>query len=99
MSGEDPAGQGIDGDLGLLSELYVDDVGLVHLYLGGYDGHVGEGHDGATGRVLDAHDHGLALTHREIGNHAVIRGGVIGLAEHVRGTAHLRAVLLDVAFA
>jgi hypothetical protein len=42
VSFEDFAGQGVDGDLGGLAELDVDDVGLVDLDFGGDDAHVGQ---------------------------------------------------------
>ena len=45
---EDPAGKGIDGDVGGLVHGDVDDVGLVDLDLGGDDAHVGEGHQGGA---------------------------------------------------
>ena len=43
---ENLAGEGVDGDVRRLTDLDVDDVGLVDLDLGGYDAHVGDGHDG-----------------------------------------------------
>ena len=42
---EDLAGQGVDGDVGGLADLDVDDVGLVDLDFGGDHAHVGEGHE------------------------------------------------------
>ncbi len=68
------AGQGIDGDVGGLAQLDVDDVGLVDLDLGGDDGHVGEGHQGRAFGVLDADDHGLALADGDVGDEAVEGG-------------------------
>jgi hypothetical protein len=68
---EDAAGQGIDGDVGGLADLDVDDVGLVDLDLGGDDGHVGEGHQGGAFGVLDADDDGFALADGDVGDEAV----------------------------
>ena len=68
---EDFAGQSIDGDVGFLAVLDVDDVGFVDLDLGGDDGHVGEGHQGGALGVLDALDDHFALADGLIGDDAV----------------------------
>ena len=80
---EDLAGKGVDGDVGGLADLDVDDVGLVHLDLGGDDAHVGEGHQGRAFGVLNADDDGLAFADRHVGHDAVKRGDGDGVVEHV----------------
>ena len=77
--------------------LHVHDIGLVHLYFGGDDRHVGDRHQGAAGRVLDAHDHGLAFAHRKVGDDAVVGRGVGRSCRDVRGARQGGIVLLDVA--
>jgi len=73
----------VDGDIGGLAEPEVDDVGLVDLDLGGDDGHVGEGHQGGTLGVLDAHHDGLSLAHGNVGDQAVEGGAADGFVEGV----------------
>ena len=80
---EDFAGQGIDGDVGGLTELHIDDVGLVDLDLRGDDGHIGEGHEGGALGVLDADDDGLTLAHGDVGDEAVEGSAGDGLIEGV----------------
>lgn len=45
MALEDPAGNRVDRYVGFLSERDIDDVGFVHLDLGGNDRDIGEGHE------------------------------------------------------
>ena len=71
MALEDFAGKGVDGDVGGLADLDVDDVGFVHLDFGGDDAHVGEGHQRGAFGVLDADDHGLAFANGHVGDDAV----------------------------
>ena len=78
--------------------LHVDDVGLVHLDFGGDDRHVGQRHQRAAGRILDADDDRLAFAHRQVGDHAVVGCGVSGLLQDVGGVRQVGAVLRDVAF-
>ena len=80
---EGAAGEGIDGDVGGLAELDVDDVGLVDLDLGGDDGHVGERHQGGALGVLDADDDGFAFADGDVGDEAVKGGAADGLVEGV----------------
>ena len=77
--------------------LHVDDVGFVHLDFGGDDGHVGQSHERAARRILDADDDGLAFPHRQVRDHAVVGRGVGGLLQHVGGVRQVGAVLRDVA--
>ena len=79
MAFEDLAGDGVDADIGGLSDLDVDDVGLVDLDLGGDDAHVGDGHERGALGVLNAFDDGLAFAHRDVGHDAVKRGDGNGL--------------------
>ncbi len=94
---EDPAGQGIDGDVGGLVQGDVDDVGLVDFDLGGDDGHVGEGHDGGSAGVLDADDDGLAFADGDVGDEAIEGGAADGLVESVVVGALAGDSLVDVA--
>src|SRR6266496_4760885 len=48
---EDFARDGVDGHVGGLAEMHVDDVGLVHLDFGGDHRHVGDRHQGAARRI------------------------------------------------
>jgi hypothetical protein len=80
---EDLAGQGVDGDVGGLADLDVDDVGLVHLDLGGDDAHVGQGHQRGAFGVLNADDDGLAFAHGLVGHDAVKGRDGDGEVEHV----------------
>ena len=68
---EDFAGEGVHGDVGGLAELDIDDVGLVHLDLGGDDAHVGQGHQGGAFGILDAFDDGFAFADGLVGHDAV----------------------------
>ena len=75
--------------------LDVDDVGLVHLDLGGDNAHIGQGHQRGTLGVLDSHHHGFALADREVGHDAVKGGDGHGKARGVlvgaqRGLLHLQ---------
>ena len=87
-------GDRVDGDVGRLVELDVDDIGLIHLDFGGDQRHVGDGHDEACGRVLNARHHGFADAHRQIGHHAVERADRVVLLQNVveagQGGVHLR---------
>ncbi len=71
VSLEDLAGHGVDGDIGRLADLDVDDVGLVHLDFGGNDAHIGDGHQSGAFGVLNADDDGLAFADRQVGHDAV----------------------------
>jgi hypothetical protein len=94
---EDAAGERVDGDVGGLAELDVDDVGLVDLDLGGDDGHVGEGHQGRAFGVLDADDHGLALADGDVGDEAVEGSAADGLVEGVEVGSLAGDGLIDLA--
>ena len=94
---EDPAGQGIDGDVGGLVESDIDDVGLVDLDLGGDDGHVGEGHEGGALGVLNADDDGLAFADGNVGDEAVEGSAADGLVEGIVVGALAGDGLVDVA--
>ena len=73
VSLEDLAGNRVDGYIGRLADLDVDDVGLIHFDFGGDDAHVGDGHERGAFGVLNAFDDGLALAHRLVGHDAVKR--------------------------
>ncbi len=45
---EDLARQGVDGDVGSLTDLHVHDVGFVHLDFRSDHGHVGQRHEGGA---------------------------------------------------
>ncbi len=65
------AGQRVDGDVGRLADLDVDDVGFVDLDFGGDDAHVGEGHQGGALGVLNADDDRFAFADGQVGDDAV----------------------------
>jgi hypothetical protein len=77
------AGEGVDGYLGFLAELDVDDVGLIDLDLGGDDGHVGEGHEGGTFGVLNAEDDCFPFADGDVGYEAIKGSDAAGEAEGV----------------
>ena len=66
-------GDGVDGDLGRLVEFHVDDIGLIHLHLGGDQGHVRNRHDQRACLILKTGNHGLAGPHRQVRHHAFNR--------------------------
>src|SRR5579859_7361313 len=68
---EGASGQGVDGDVGGLADLDIDDVGLVDLDLSGDDAHVGQGHQRGAFGVLNADHYGFALADGEVGHDAV----------------------------
>ena len=74
---------GVDGDVSLLIQLDVDDIGFINLDFGRDDRHVGDRHDGGTRLVLNAHNHRFTDAHREIGDYAVKRRLHVVLVENV----------------
>ena len=71
MTFKDLARRGIDGDVGFLAVLHVDDVGLIDLDFGGDHGHVSEGHERRAFGVLNALDDHFTLADRLIGDDAI----------------------------
>ena len=53
---------GVDGDFGRLTQVYVYDVSLIYLHFGSDYRHVGERHERAAERILNADDHRLTFT-------------------------------------
>ena len=78
---EDLAGKRVDGDVGGLADLDVDDVGFVHLHFGSDDAHVGKGHQRGAFGVLNAVDDGFAFADRQVGHDAVKWSDRNGLAQ------------------
>src|SRR5581483_11246157 len=97
VSVENLARDSVNGDLGRLVHLHVDDVGFIHLHLGGDDRHVGQRHQGGAGRILDADHDGFAFAHREIGDDAVEGRVVDGLAQDIAGAGERGRRLVDAA--
>src|ERR1019366_3434313 len=64
-------GNGVDGDVGNLIELHVDDICLIHFDFRGDQRHVGDGHHEARGGTLYAGHHGFADAHGQVGDHAI----------------------------
>src|SRR6267378_2164921 len=73
------ARNGVDGDVRRLPQFYVHDIGFIHLHFDGNDLLVGNGHQGASRRILNAHHHGLAFAYGQVRYHAVKGRGVSGL--------------------
>ena len=71
MPFEDLAGQSVHGHIGRLADLNVDNVGLVHLHLGGDDAHVRQGHQNRALVALDAFHHRFALADGQVGHDGV----------------------------
>ena len=95
MALEDLPGQCIDGDVGRLAVPHVDDVGLVYLDLGCDDGHVGDCHQRAARRVLNADDHRLAFANREVGDDAIEGRQRHRAVQHILVTPQRRRRLID----
>ena len=83
MALEDLARDGVDGHVGGLAKLHIDDIGLVHLHFRGDHAHVGQRHQGRAGRVLNAGDHRFAFLDRHVGDDTVKRRDRDGFVEHV----------------
>ncbi len=86
----------VDRDFRRLTQAHIYDVGFIYLNLGCDDRHIGERHQGAAECVLDADDHGLPFTDRQVGDYAIIRSGVGGLLQHVSDAGESGASLAHV---
>jgi len=84
---------GVDGDVRFLAVSHIDDVGLIHLHFGRDDGHVRQGHQEAAVGILNAGNHVVADTFRQIADDAVDRRGVCGFVQNVLGMHEHRAAL------
>ena len=80
-----------------MTQTHVDDVGFVHFDLGGDDRHVGQGHERAAGRILDANHDRFAFPYRQVGDHAVVGRGISGFFQNIGGVGQVGAVKRDVA--
>jgi hypothetical protein len=87
--------------VGGLADLDIDDVGFVHLHLGGDHAHIGQGHQRGAFGVLNADDHRFSLADGQVGHDAVKGGDGDGLAQHVlveaqRGDLGLQVAALGI---
>src|ERR1022692_3912721 len=98
MAFEGLVGNGVDGDLRLLAEFHVDDIGFVDFHFGGDQRNIGAGYDEGAGLVLQSGNHGLTGADRQVGDYALERGVGIVLVENVAaaredGFGHVDATL------
>ena len=92
---EDFPGDGVNGDVGVLTHAHVDDVGFVDLYFGGDDGHVRESHQEAAVGILNTGHDVLAEANRQIADDSVDRRDVGGLVQNVAGAGEHGFVLVE----